>query len=83
MFEGLIWYFVFYLIKKKKKKIRFVAPTLIVIINDISAFSFGKLFGKTPLLKLAPLKTLEGFLGSFIGTLILTHFVYYIHTNIY
>ena len=25
MFEGLIWYFVFYLIKKKKKKIRFVA----------------------------------------------------------
>lgn len=30
----------------------------------------GKLFGKTPLIKLSPKKTVEGFVGAFICTLL-------------
>ena len=39
------------------------------------AYSFGKLFGKTPLLKLTPTKTTEGFIGSFFATLFITYFL--------
>ncbi|BEJ15376.1 hypothetical protein CspHIS471_0411430 [Cutaneotrichosporon sp. HIS471] len=53
--EGMIWFFV---------------PASLVICNDIFAYICGKLFGRTPLIKLSPKKTVEGFVGAFICTLI-------------
>lgn len=53
--EGLIWFFI---------------PASLVINNDVMAYVCGKLFGRTPLLKLSPKKTVEGFVGAFILTLI-------------
>jgi phosphatidate cytidylyltransferase len=41
-----------------------------VMINDIMAFVFGKTMGKTPLIKLSPNKTVEGFVGGGISTCI-------------
>lgn len=41
-----------------------------VMINDIMAFVFGKLFGRTKLIKLSPNKTVEGFVGGGISTVI-------------
>ena len=48
----------------------FLLPTLLVIINDISAYLFGITLGRTPLIKLSPKKTLEGFIGGSIATVI-------------
>lgn len=53
--EGLIWFFV---------------PASLVICNDVMAYICGKSFGRTPLIKLSPKKTVEGFVGAFICTLI-------------
>ena len=63
--EGLIWFFV---------------PASLVICNDVMAYvcgkstrgpaNVGKLFGRTPLIKLSPKKTVEGFVGAYICTLI-------------
>ncbi|WRT64930.1 uncharacterized protein IL334_001870 [Kwoniella shivajii] len=53
--EGLIWFFV---------------PASLVICNDVMAYVCGKLFGRTPLIKLSPKKTVEGFVGAFICTLL-------------
>ncbi|WWD22124.1 hypothetical protein CI109_106613 [Kwoniella shandongensis] len=53
--EGLIWFFV---------------PASLVICNDVMAYVCGKIFGRTPLIKLSPKKTVEGFVGAFICTLI-------------
>jgi phosphatidate cytidylyltransferase len=55
MYEGMIW---------------MILPCILVITNDIFAYIFGKLFGKTQLIELSPKKTLEGFIGGFISTLI-------------
>lgn len=55
IFEGMIW---------------FLLPTALVIINDIAAYLAGFFFGRTPLIKLSPKKTWEGFIGGFIGTVI-------------
>lgn len=41
-----------------------------VMVNDIMAFVFVKTFGKTPLIKLSPNKTVEGFVGGGISTII-------------
>ncbi|WVQ76851.1 hypothetical protein IAR50_006525 [Cryptococcus sp. DSM 104548] len=57
--EGLIWFFV---------------PASLVICNDIMAYVCGKMFGKTPLIKLSPKKTVEGFVGAFICTLLFGFF---------
>lgn len=54
--EGLFW---------------FVLPVTLVICNDIMAYFFGFFFGKTPLIKLSPKKTWEGFLGAFASTIII------------
>ena len=40
-----------------------------VMVNDIMAFVFGKTMGKTPLIKLSPNKTVEGFVGGGISTI--------------
>ncbi|XP_041363199.1 phosphatidate cytidylyltransferase 2-like [Gigantopelta aegis] len=55
VFEGLIWLLV---------------PVSMIICNDIMAYMFGFFFGKTPLIKLSPKKTWEGFIGGAISTII-------------
>ncbi|KAJ3375508.1 hypothetical protein GGF31_004627 [Allomyces arbusculus] len=52
--EGLIWFFL---------------PSALVIVNDVFAYIFGFFFGKTPLIKLSPKKTWEGFVGGALATL--------------
>lgn len=46
-----------------------------VICNDISAYIFGRLFGRTPLSSLSPKKTVEGFIGGVFSTMIFGYFV--------
>ncbi|KAK4173026.1 cytidylyltransferase family-domain-containing protein [Triangularia setosa] len=62
IFEGLIWFFL---------------PAALVITNDIFAYICGITFGRTQLIKLSPKKTVEGFLGAWIMTMLfgvgLTH----------
>lgn len=41
-----------------------------VMVNDIMAFVFGKTFGRTKLIQLSPNKTVEGFVGGGITTVI-------------
>lgn len=48
----------------------FFVPASLVICNDVMAYVCGKLFGKTPLIKLSPKKTVEGFIGAFFCTLL-------------
>lgn len=55
IFEGLFW---------------FVLPVTLVIWNDIMAYFFGISFGRTPLIKLSPKKTWEGFLAAFVSTVL-------------
>lgn len=56
VFEGMIWFFL---------------PVSLVITNDIFAYVCGMLFGRTQLIKLSPKKTVEGFVGAWIFTVIL------------
>uniref|UniRef100_UPI00358EB35B phosphatidate cytidylyltransferase 2-like n=1 Tax=Myxine glutinosa TaxID=7769 RepID=UPI00358EB35B len=55
LIEGMIW---------------FIVPISMVICNDIMAYMFGFFFGRTPLIKLSPKKTWEGFIGGFFSTVI-------------
>ena len=55
LFNGLVW---------------FILPCGLVICNDISAYIFGRLFGKTQLSALSPKKTIEGFVGGMFMTII-------------
>ncbi|XP_053317710.1 phosphatidate cytidylyltransferase 1 [Spea bombifrons] len=55
LFDGMIW---------------FLVPACIVICNDIMAYLFGFFFGRTPLIKLSPKKTWEGFIGGFFLTVV-------------
>lgn len=41
-----------------------------IICNDVMAYLFGFFFGRTPLIKLSPKKTWEGFIGGGIATVI-------------
>lgn len=49
-----------------------IFSTLVVAINDISAYVAGMTFGATPLTKLSPKKTAEGFVGGLFLTLLFT-----------
>ncbi|KAF5370601.1 hypothetical protein D9758_002046 [Tetrapyrgos nigripes] len=53
--EGLIWFFV---------------PASLVICNDVFAYVWGMSIGRTPLIKLSPKKTVEGFVGAFGSTVL-------------
>ncbi|XP_052487349.1 phosphatidate cytidylyltransferase 2 isoform X2 [Gossypium raimondii] len=55
IFEGIFW---------------FLLPASLIVINDIFAYIFGFFFGKTPLIKLSPKKTWEGFIGASVTTII-------------
>jgi len=57
MFQGLIW---------------FIMPILMVVINDVMAYMFGFFMGRTPLIKLSPKKTWEGFIGGGIATVFMS-----------
>jgi phosphatidate cytidylyltransferase len=48
---------------------------MLVITNDIFAYIFGKIFGKTRLIEISPKKTLEGFIGGFFSSLLFAFFV--------
>lgn len=56
LFEGLIW---------------FIVPVSMIICNDVMAYVFGTICGKTPLIKLSPKKTWEGFIGGGLSTIVL------------
>ncbi|XP_043677160.1 phosphatidate cytidylyltransferase, photoreceptor-specific isoform X3 [Vespula pensylvanica] len=56
IFQGLIW---------------FIVPVSMIVINDVMAYMFGFFFGRTPLIKLSPKKTWEGFIGGGISTVFL------------
>ena len=53
----------------------FIMPTLLVITNDSFAYIFGQIFGRTPLLKISPKKTVEGFIGGVISTFLMAFLV--------
>jgi len=65
---------------------RFLVPVSMIICNDIMAYMFGFFFGKTPLIKLSPKKTWEGFIGGAFSTVIFGVIVrfltIYIHSHI-
>lgn len=42
-----------------------------IITNDIFAYIFGRLFGKTKLTELSPKKTWEGFIGGFLSSIVI------------
>ncbi|KAL2530354.1 Phosphatidate cytidylyltransferase 1 [Forsythia ovata] len=55
IFEGIFW---------------FLLPASLIVINDIAAYFFGFFFGRTPLIKLSPKKTWEGFIGASFATIL-------------
>lgn len=61
-----------FLIGKKFKLpvFRFLVPVSMIICNDIMAYVFGFFFGRTPLIKLSPKKTWEGFIGGALSTVL-------------
>jgi phosphatidate cytidylyltransferase len=48
----------------------FIVPVMMIVCNDVMAYMFGFFFGKTPLIKLSPKKTWEGFIGGGFATVI-------------
>ncbi|XP_059097760.1 phosphatidate cytidylyltransferase, photoreceptor-specific-like [Tigriopus californicus] len=54
--RGMIWY---------------ILPMTLITLNDIMAFYVGFFFGKTPLIKLSPKKTWEGFVFGGLLTVVL------------
>ena len=60
LFEGMVWFFL---------------PVSLVIINDIFAYICGITFGRTQLIKISPKKTVEGFVGAWICTVVFGFFM--------
>ena len=59
IFNGLVW---------------FLIPVSLVIVNDISAYIWGRMLGKHRLTPLSPKKTWEGFIGAFFTTIVWCYF---------
>ncbi|CAD5218222.1 unnamed protein product [Bursaphelenchus okinawaensis] len=55
LLQGLVW---------------FLLPVSMIICCDIMSYIFGFFFGRTPLIKLSPKKTWEGFIGGAFSTVI-------------
>uniref|UniRef100_A0A915EEI8 phosphatidate cytidylyltransferase n=1 Tax=Ditylenchus dipsaci TaxID=166011 RepID=A0A915EEI8_9BILA len=55
LLQGIIW---------------FLVPVSMIICCDIMSYIFGFFFGKTPLIKLSPKKTWEGFIGGAFSTIV-------------
>lgn len=62
IYDGIIW---------------LLLPASLVIVNDCSAYIFGILLGKTPLIQLSPNKTVEGFIGGLFSTVVWAYLVYF------
>ncbi|KAF8414179.1 hypothetical protein HHK36_002178 [Tetracentron sinense] len=72
-FRLLNWFYVVHPYIKEKDvqvSIWFLLPASLIVINDMAAYVFGFFFGKTPLIKLSPKKTWEGFIGASVTTII-------------
>uniref|UniRef100_A0A3B0NFR2 Phosphatidate cytidylyltransferase n=1 Tax=Theileria annulata TaxID=5874 RepID=A0A3B0NFR2_THEAN len=50
----------------------FLCPHVMVAVNDVLAYLFGRFVGKRPLIVISPKKTVEGFLYSALATTLLT-----------
>jgi len=50
--------------------VMFDADERVVICNDVFAYICGITMGRTPLIKLSPKKTVEGFVGAFLCTIV-------------
>ena len=50
-------------------------PVCAVTVNDACAYFAGLSFGKHHLLSLSPNKTIEGFIGGFVGSILVTYLV--------
>ncbi|GME97364.1 unnamed protein product [Ambrosiozyma monospora] len=61
----------------------FLFPVGLVITNDIFAYLCGITFGKTQLISISPKKTVEGFVGAWICTTIMSILLTYIISNSY
>ena len=59
IYNGMIW---------------FLLPVSCVVVNDITAYIWGRMLGKHSLSLLSPKKTWEGFIGAFFSTLIWCYF---------
>ncbi len=59
----------------------FILPVGLVITNDIFAYICGITFGKTQLISISPKKTVEGFIGAWICTTIMSVFLTFIFSN--
>ena len=59
IFNGMIW---------------FLLPVSCVVVNDITAYFWGRKLGKHSLSPLSPKKTWEGFIGAFFSTLLWCYF---------
>lgn len=60
---------------------RFLLPTSLVIVNDCAAYVFGVLLGRTPLIRLSPKKTWEGYLGAAVVTSVAAFLVSGLHAG--
>ncbi|PNY10941.1 phosphatidate cytidylyltransferase-like protein, partial [Trifolium pratense] len=73
IFEGIFWSLIHNNHLKgwlSEVHIWFLLPATLIVINDIAAYFFGFFFGRTPLIKLSPKKTWEGFIGASVTTII-------------
>lgn len=62
-------------------KFFYAYPALLVIANDAFAYFVGKAVGRTPLISLSPNKTVEGFIGGFVFTLLVGLGLSYLKIN--
>ncbi|KAA8497285.1 Phosphatidate cytidylyltransferase 1 [Porphyridium purpureum] len=60
----------FMILNIKSGMIWFLLPFILVIVNDSFAYFVGRAIGKTPLVTLSPKKTVEGFIGGAVFTLL-------------
>nr|UTN00885.1 gustatory receptor [Semanotus bifasciatus] len=67
IFQGLIWLLI---------------NLWLIILNDVFAYVFGRMYGKTPLISVSPKKTIEGFIGGGISTFVLGSVLAYIHCHV-
>lgn len=67
IFHGMFW---------------FIVPAGLVVINDIFAYLCGITFGKTQLISISPKKTVEGFVGAWICTMVSSILLTFIFCNV-
>lgn len=61
----------------------FIFPCFLVICNDSAAYYCGSRWGKIKLIGLSPSKTVEGFIGALVITVLFGYIVSALHSCIY